>query len=112
MASVTRRRSRESDESEEERESKRVHTSEEESSSVGATESDEEVKGGKPENVVTHRCRICHLAMTTTREKAQNHTRYCSSKAKQKNLKNREKTGHSGKTKRKGKKGRQSRRYE
>lgn len=114
MSMTTRRRSRESDDSEEERASKRSATSEEETatSSDGTSESEEEAKGVRPEHIITYRCRVCRMAMRTTKEKANNHARYCSSKAKQQNLKQREKVKRHGSKKGKGKKGKQSRRYD
>lgn len=111
MAMLTRQRSNESEESDVDRKIRETTTSEEESGGEISTASEDDQRGSRPENVKTYRCTICRISMKTTREKAQNHTKYCASKEKKKNLKTREKARNSGTHKRKGKKGKQSRMF-
>lgn len=111
MAMVTRQKSSESETSDSDKEIRQTSSSEEEIVEQVSTGSEDEQRGVRPENVTTYRCRLCKIAMKTTREKARNHVRYCTSKAKKKNLKSRERARNSGTHKRKSKKGKQSRVY-
>lgn len=111
MAMITRQKSSESEISEAEHEIRQTSSSEEGTGGEVTTGSEDDRRGSRPENVTTYRCRLCRMTMKTTREKAQNHTRYCTSKAKKQNLKSRERARNSGTHKKKGKKGKQSRVY-
>lgn len=111
MAMMTRRRSRESTDSEDEREFKRCATSEEENTDETSSNSESEIRAARPENTMTYRCRFCQVSLKTTQEKARNHTQYCASRAKKKSLKSRERNRMTGNKKSRGKKGKQSKTY-